>query len=95
MDFSKSLAEQQIPLHGLFLNRVEPEVRAQLEGASLATNRMLEYHHGIHVEQKHWIGRFREALPQLSIFEIPRRGGALHDVPTLSRLGDFLLEYRQ
>lgn len=99
VEFVSTLKERRIPLSALILNRVEPPVPESVppgEGTSAENTRemnaLLAYYHGLYAQQKHWVDKFRESMPALSLSQIYRQERSVHDIGSLSHLGSFLVD---
>lgn len=83
--FLKALDEFQVPLSGVVLNRVEPEVPFVAE-ASTELNAILDYYRKLHEQQQEWVNEFHGALGKTPCQVVPRRTTTIHDTEALSDL---------
>lgn len=96
--FRETMKKNEIPLAGLILNRLEPEVPATLpDGAgvsaedSAALSALLAYGHELYEQEQKWVGRFEGAFGGIPTFRVTKRGGDLHDLGSLTLLGETIV----
>ena len=99
VSFLKTLKENRIELAGLILNRLEPfcpseeNIAASIsEPERQAFLDLFRYLHSLYAQQQHWVSKFREAAGTVPSLCLERQEGEIHDVSTLSQLGDLLLK---
>lgn len=96
--FKQTLQENRISLSALILNRLEPEPPPPtgLEMLPAETReplqQVLSFYQGLFVQEQHWAARFAAAFPNTPAVRIAKRGGALHDLATLSQIGEMLIK---
>lgn len=92
ISFRDELANQQIQLKGVFLNRVEP---ALPENVTIPENKevaeWIEYHRRLHGLQKVWVEKFQSSFAGTPLRIIELSTEPLHCLPSLSRLGALLI----
>lgn len=91
--FLETLREQKLPLASLILNRVEPAFPPPSEAPESAkqVRAILDFYARIHEAQATWVERLRGLVPHLPSYTLPRQSGALHDLPSLARLAELLV----
>ena len=82
--FRQTLKEKEIPLASLLFNRMEPAAPDAKSSGDI--QRLIEYQKAIHDQQEDWAEKMRQGFKG-PVIAIPRVTGALHDVKSLSELG--------
>lgn len=90
--FLENLTQQNIPMAGVLLNRLQPPVPTPTETASPALRTALEFFAKKSEVQKHWTGRFRQAVAPLPLLEIQELTRPPDDIVQLADLGGFLIQ---
>ncbi len=95
--FLETLRERRIPLSALILNRVEPEFPPSWEitdddEAHFRINQILQFYGALRRAQNVWAERFEKAMGEIPSRRLPRRTGALHDLPALAELAALLVK---
>ena len=97
-EFITVLREKQIPLSGIFLNRVEKaaprtlpsELQINREDRS-AIESVLNYRADLVTQQQFWISKFESTFNRLPQIQIEKRSEDIHDLETLSQIGKRLI----
>lgn len=88
--FLKILEDQNLRLKGILLNQVEPAV-PKVPTVTPSETGLLEFYQALHSNQKHWENFFSHLAPEVAHICIPKQQGPLHQLPTLTQLGDSLV----
>jgi anion-transporting ArsA/GET3 family ATPase len=90
--FTKTLAENRIPLAGVWLNRVEvaPPLVTN-ENLEPNVKAILDYYGAIGRQQAEWVHKFKDLAGDIDVKIIPRQNAAPHDVESLTSLARFLV----
>lgn len=88
--FTDSLSHKGISLSALILNRLEPEVTVSGEEKDKISE-LCSYYDDIYSFQQKIIGDFKVLLPSTPTYLVARRYAPVHEVQTLSELGNVFL----
>lgn len=98
--FSATLRASSIPLRGIVLNRLEPSFPATLEsgaanGARAAWDALLSYYDALARLQSRWVEAFEREFQALPVLRAPHGGYRVHELNSLSQLGELLLKLEE
>lgn len=91
VSFRDKLQEHKIPLRGLVLNRLETACPAD-DTLNAKYPEFVDYRQRLARAQQTWVDEFQRAFPSIIIKKLPYQTQPLHDLTSLSQLGESLVE---
>lgn len=98
VDFIRVLKEKEIPLSGVILNRLEKHFPKSLPASiqmdpidRKKIDDLLDYRNRLVTEQQYWLSQFEKSLGKVPLIQIRKKSEEIHDLETLSQMGESLL----